>query len=295
MLGGVDILDFKDDEPLILVTNDDGIRSPGLHAAIEGVMGLGQLLIAAPTTQQTARGRSMIGRPEDFFHPTTVEADDTEVAAFHIDASPALVVRHAVAVLCGGRLPDLVVSGINYGENLGSNITISGTVGAAFQAAAMGVPALAVSRETDIEHHFVYGDLEWEEPVRVTRTYAGRVLELSWDRPGGERLPFDVLKIDIPHDCPVGTEERITRLSRAHYFHSVIAEPRVDSLISEGVTTINTDVSTFSPDDDIYAFAVDRVVSVTPLRLDCSAVVDEVARLLPEASVPGQQRVGSDS
>jgi 5'-nucleotidase len=291
----VDILDFKDDEPLILVTNDDGIQSPGLHAAVEGVIGLGQLLVAAPTEQQTARGRSMVANRDDFFHLTTVWAHGREVRAFHMDASPALVVRHAIAVLCGGRLPDLVVSGINYGANLGSNITISGTVGAALQAAAMGVPALALSRETEIEHHFVYGDLDWEEPIRVTHTYASRVLELSSARAAGEELPFDVLKIDVPHDAPPGTEERITRLSRAHYFHSVIPNPRIDSPISESVTTTNDDTSSLSRDDDIYAFAVDRVVSVTPLRLDCSAPVDEVARLLPHATVPGQQRVGSDS
>lgn len=276
----VDILDFDDNEPLILVTNDDGIQSPGLHAAVEGVIGLGQLLVAAPTEQQTARGRSMIGNRDDYFHTTTVWAHGREVRAFHLDASPALVVRHAIGVLCGGRLPDVVVSGINYGANLGSNITISGTVGAAFQAAAMGVPALAMSRETEIEHHFVYGDLDWEEPIRVTHTYASRLLELSRIREVGEELPFHVLKVDVPHDAPPGTEERITRLSRSHYFHSVIPNPRIDSPISESVTTTNDDASSFSPDDDIYAFAVDRVVSVTPLTLDFSASVEKTARIL---------------
>jgi 5'-nucleotidase len=291
----VDILDFKDDEPLILVTNDDGIRSPGLHAAVDAVMGLGQILVAAPTEQQTARGRSMVGNKNDHFHRTTVETSAGDVPAFHIDASPALVVRHALAVLTPLRTPDVIVSGINYGENLGSNITISGTVGAAFQAAAAGIPAVAVSRQTDIEHHYVYGDLEWEEPVRVTAGYTERLLELAAELSSRAALPFDVLKIDIPHDAPPGTEERITRLSRAHYFHSVIPNPRIDSPISESVTTTNDDTSSLSRDDDIYAFAVDRVVSVTPLRLDCSAPVDEVARLLPHATVPGQQRVGSDS
>ncbi|MFP4566118.1 MAG: 5'/3'-nucleotidase SurE, partial [Spirochaetaceae bacterium] len=267
----VDILDFSDNEPLILVTNDDGVLSPGLHAAIEAVQDLGHVLVAAPTEQQTARGRSMVGNPSDHFHPTTVEVDGAEVTAFHLAASPALVVRHAFAVLCGGRMPDLVVSGINYGENLGNNITISGTVGAAFQAAAQGVPAIAVSRQTDIEHHFVYGDLDWEEPIRVTRRYAQRLLELSLGRTPGELLPFDVLKIDVPHNCPVGTEERITRLSRRHYFHTVVPEPRVDGKLSDGVTTIQIDRDALNPEDDIYAFAVDRVVSVTPLTLDCTA------------------------
>ena len=281
----VDILDFDDNEPLILVTNDDGVLSPGLHAAIEAVQGLGQVLVAAPTEQQTARGRSMVGNPADHFHPTTVEVDGADVAAFHLDASPALVVRHAFAVLCGGRMPDIVVSGINYGENLGNNITISGTVGAAFQAAAQGVPAIAVSRQTDIEHHFVYGDLDWEEPIRVTRRYAQRLLELSRRRTPGELLPFDVLKIDVPHNCPVGTEERITRLSRHHYFHTVVSEPRIDGTLSSGTTTIHVDRDALSTEDDIYAFAVDRVVSVTPLTLDCTASLTRADDLLKGASV----------
>lgn len=272
-----------DGKPLILVTNDDGIGSPGLRAAVEAVMGLGQLLIAAPSQQQTARGRSMVGNRSDFFHPTTLAVGETGLPAFHIDASPAMVVRHALAVLCNGRTPSLVVSGINYGENLGSNITISGTVGAAMQAAAAGIPAIAVSRQTEIEHHYVYGDLEWEEPVRVTRTYASRLLELSDASAESTSLPFDVLKIDVPHDCPPGTEERITRLSREHYFHSSVAAPHPESTLSEAVTSINADLESLRPDDDIYAFAVDHVVSITPLTLDCTAPLERAGKVLSPA------------
>lgn len=268
------------DVPLILVTNDDGIESPGLIAAVEAVLGLGEILVAAPTKQQTARGRSLVGNRSDFFHPIELEVQGKQIPAYHIEASPALVVRHALAVLCPNRLPNLVVSGINYGENLGNNITISGTVGAAFQAAAMGVPAIASSRQTEIEHHFVYGDLDWEEPIRVTRTYAERMLSLLVSKSNREKLPFDVLKIDVPHNCPVGTEERLTKLSRAHYFRSEIANPREDAPLSESITTIAADPSELARDDDIYAVAVDQVVSVTPLTLDCSATLGPARKWL---------------
>ncbi|MFP4612626.1 MAG: 5'/3'-nucleotidase SurE, partial [Spirochaetaceae bacterium] len=279
----VDILDFDDNQPLILVTNDDGIRSPGLYATAEAVADLGNVLVAAPTEQQTARGRSLVGNRADHFHPVSFAVGTRELPAFHLDASPALVVRHALAVLCAHRRPDLVVSGINYGENLGSNITISGTVGAALQAASAGIPALAISRETEIEHHYVYGDLDWEEPIRVTRRYAERLLVLTAQ---GRPLPFDFLKIDVPNGCPPGTEERITRLSREHYFHSEISNPRVDTPIAAAVTTVAVDPARLAPDDDIYAFAVDGVVSVTPLNLDCTTSLDRAREVL-QAAGPG--------
>lgn len=262
--------------PLILVTNDDGILSPGLLAAIEAVADFGELVIAAPTTQQTARGRAIMGDPNDHFHPTELAFSGGKIRAYHIDGSPALVVRHALFVLLGGRKPDLVVSGINYGENLGTNITISGTIGAALQAASHGIMALAVSRQTDIEHHFTYSELDWTDATRVTRTYARRLLAIE----SRAAAPFDLLKLDIPDPCPPGTVERITRLSRSAYFRSVLPGAHPDSRIGEARTTVGTDPRLTQPDDDIYAIEVDRVVSVTPLTLDCTAPLTTSAALL---------------
>lgn len=282
--------------PVILVTNDDGIESPGLRAAVAAVQDLGQVVVAAPTEQQTARGRSLVGDRHDAFHPVEFGMSDAAVHAYHISASPALVVRHALAVFFAERYPDLVVSGINYGENLGNNITISGTLGAAFQAASQGVPALAVSRQTDIDHHFEYGDLDWTDATRVTRRWAERLLELTFQgayhhpdgrmpRDGsdgypGSRLPFDVLKLDIPDPCPAGTEERITRLSQRHYFMSLIDEPQHASPIDAATTLVDVDPAGLAPDDDIFAIAVDRVVSVTPLQLDHTAPLDPARGVL---------------
>ena len=256
--------------PLILVTNDDGIESPGLLAAARAVAPIGTVVIAAPTTQQTARGRSLVGDRSDWFHPVELLSG---IEAFHLDASPALVVRHALSVLFDGKTPDLVVSGINYGENLGTNITISGTVGAAFQAAAAGIPSIAVSRQTDIEHHYSYSDLDWTDAERIARKYAEKLLSLTAEKPL-EEFSFDVLKIDVPAICPPGTEERITSLSRTSYFHSTISKPHRELRLSEAKLTINPDREALDPQDDIYAVAVDGVVSITPLSLNCSATID---------------------
>lgn len=265
--------------PLILVTNDDGIDSPGLAAAVEAARQHGNVVVAAPTTQQTARGRAMTGNRSDHFHPVTEgplhRYGSTEtgplpypVRAWHIDASPALTVRHALSVLFTERTPDLVVSGINYGENLGSNITISGTVGAAMQAASQGIPAIALSRQTDIEHHYEYGNLDWSDAVAVATRWIGRAL----DSIGADPMPFAIWKIDIPDPCPPGTEERMTRLSRQPYFLSRVADPTPTTPLSAARTYIAVDPASLDRTDDIYALAVDRVVSVTPLQMDCSAV-----------------------
>lgn len=263
--------------PLILVTNDDGINSPGLLAAVEVARRLGDVLVAAPTTQQTAMGRSLTGSRDDFFHAIDLPLVPSShaVTARHINASPALTVRHALAVLCSDRRPDLVISGINYGENLGNNVTMSGTVGAALQAAAEGIPALAVSRQTEIAHHFAYGDLDWTDAIRVTAGWAQRVLDHTRNaRRPFDLLGFEVLKIDVPDPCPPGTEERITRPAAAPYFLSRISVPEADTPISAAETFVNPDRSELIPEDDIYAITVDRVASITPLQLSNGAPIE---------------------
>ena len=303
---------WDENVPLILVTNDDGIESPGLLAAVEAVRPLGNVVVVAPTTQQTARGRSMVGERGDRFHtvelPLSSRSDTSvgTVRAWHVHASPALVVRHALATVCRDRHPDLLLSGINYGENLGNNITISGTLGAAFQAAAQGIPALALSRQTDIEHHFHYGELDWTDATRVARRWAQRLLELTFrgryhfptgrmpsdgtsDHPAA-KLPFDVLKVDVPAECPPDTEERITRLSRRHYFLSLIEDAAEDTPIGAAQTHIDIDRKGLSPDDDIYAVAIDGVISVTPLELDNTASIEATVAAFETNAPSGSAR-----
>ena len=284
---------FRNNEPLILVTNDDGVRSPGLLAAINAVLGLGRVVVVAPTSQQTSRGRSMVGDFTDTLHRVErlVESEPT-LEAYHLEASPALAVQHAMNTIFHLRWPDLLVSGVNYGENLGIDITISGTVGAAFQAAAYGIPAIAASQQVDVVHHYEYGDVDWEGATRVVRRYAEQLLATLDALPtpsaasGRLRLedphpfPFDVLKIDVPFACPPGTPERLSRLARRHYFIHAIDEPTPESPIGAGRTRVDLDPGLVHPGDDIHAVAHEHAVAVTPLVVDFTAPLAESARVL---------------
>ncbi len=274
--------------PLILITNDDGIHSPGLVAAVETARLLGDILVAAPSTQKTASGRGMFGDRSDIFHylelplsPTSSASAGT-VQAWHIDASPALVVQHALAVLCTDRQPDIVVSGINYGENVSTDIGASGTVGSAFEAAAHGIPAIAVSRQTGVEHHFSYGDIDWTDARRVLGRWIHRMLHTipTPGRPTHVASPLAVLKIDIPDPCPEGTEERLTQMAQRKYLTFRLKDPNWNTPIHETSVHIDIDPSDYHPQDDVYAVAVDGVVAVTPLSFDWTVRDETILRNL---------------
>jgi 5'-nucleotidase len=253
-------------KPLILLTNDDGICSPGLLAAAEAVHDLGELLIVAPVTQQTGMGRASPQVTNGSIEKEVLRVSGQELIAYGLPASPAQAVTYGVLVIAARR-PDLVISGINYGENLGTSVTVSGTVGAALQAADLGIPGLAVSLETDKAYHYNHGqDVDWEAAGYFTHQLAGAMLQ--------RQLPFDVdvLKVDIPADATARTPWRLTRQSRQSYYEvlrldeqpETTSPPRLDYRVSVHWETLE-------PDSDIHAFASDRVVSVTPLSQDLTS------------------------
>src|SRR5512136_2123903 len=142
-------------QPLILLTNDDGIASPGLAAAAAGLAPLGELLIVAPATQQTSMGRSRTqqGDLDGRLFRTCVTYGEQSWPGVGAHATPALTVEHGLRELAS-RPVSLVVSGINYGENVSTCVTVSGTLGAAFEAAERGIPALAFSLETGVMRYY---------------------------------------------------------------------------------------------------------------------------------------------
>src|SRR5712691_2895800 len=122
----------------ILVTNDDGYRSEGIIALAEALRPLGAVTIVAPVLEASAIGHALTLR-----HPLRLEAVEENV--FSVDGTPTDCVNLAIARIYGGQLPDLVVSGINKGWNLGDDVTYSGTVSGAFEGALLGIPAIAMS------------------------------------------------------------------------------------------------------------------------------------------------------
>ncbi len=139
----------------ILLTNDDGIQSPGLWAAAEALSTLGYVTVAAPRDQSSGMGRSLPGTSDGIIQPETLVVHGQSWTVYAVGGSPAQAVLHAILEIMPQK-PDLVVSGINYGENIGTGITVSGTVGAAMEGAALGYKALAVSLETEQKYHLSY-------------------------------------------------------------------------------------------------------------------------------------------
>ncbi|MDY6877649.1 MAG: 5'/3'-nucleotidase SurE [Chloroflexota bacterium] len=256
---------FANRNPLILITNDDGITSPGLQAAARAALPLGELLVVAPDRQWSGAGRSMPPGPAGYISHVPLEIDGQPITAYQVDASPALVVAHALLELASRR-PALIISGINYGENLGTDVTISGTVGAALQAADHGIPALAASLQTPKETHVNPSDnTDFATAIHFTRLFARRLLKAP--------LPFDVdlLKLDVPASATPETPWRVTRVSRHTYFVGI---PPQRSNLTEAMRidyTTPPHPEHTEPDSDIYALAVDRVVSVAPLSLDLTS------------------------
>ncbi len=130
----------------ILLTNDDGYDAPGLKALIEAFRTAGDLYVSAPAENQSGKGHSIITTHDPIF--VSERKQPNGVMWYAVEGPPATSVRLAIDALLPPRRPDIVISGINRGDNLGiASVYLSGTVGAAQEAALVGIPAIAVSME----------------------------------------------------------------------------------------------------------------------------------------------------
>jgi 5'-nucleotidase len=257
---------MQPDEKLILLTNDDGINSPGLRAAAEALATLGWVTVVAPREQWSGAGRSLPSNTGGTIHAQRQQIGGDHWEVFAVDGTPAQAVQHGILELVPRR-PELVVSGINYGENVGSGITISGTVGAALEAASFGVPALAVSLETPKEFHLSHSeDIDFAAAAHFTCFFADMIFRT--------RLPadVDVVKVDVPMTATPATEWKVTRLSRERYYLPV--KPQRENLSDRRrVDYLRQLESEPEPDSDVAAM-IDSFVSVTPLSLDLTSRIN---------------------
>jgi len=173
----------------ILLTNDDGITSRGLLAAKQALDTVGEVSVIAPDSNRSAVGRGItIDRS---LTVTEVELRDGS-RGFATDGTPVDCVRFAELGFLGER-PDLIVAGINYGVNLGDDVTYSGTVAAAFEGIVLGVPALAVSQQSQArEMDFRLGDAF---SFDVAAAFTARVVDRLDDVPLPEGT---LLNINVP-------------------------------------------------------------------------------------------------
>jgi 5'-nucleotidase len=239
-----------DRRPRILLSNDDGIDAPGLLAAYAELARLGEVTVAAP-----AENQSGVGHGITYVEPIMVKVIEPLVRGeggqgpwYRIAARPATCVRLALTALLPEK-PDLVVSGINRGDNAGLTIYISGTLGAAREAAFDGIPAVAASLESSTQMDYAPG-------AAVTARIASEVLKrglpqgtfLSVNLPAA---PIKGIRV-VPHSLKAGVDRYERRENPRHevYYWNLWTGP-VDP----------------DPRTDVGAIR-QGFVAVTPLRID---------------------------
>jgi 5'-nucleotidase len=232
--------------PLILITNDDGYRSDGILQLADALRPLGDATIVAPVEEASAIGHALTLR-----RPLRLER--IREAVYCVDGTPTDCVNIAITQVYRG-LPDLVVSGINKGWNLGDDVTYSGTVAGALEGALLGIPSLAVSlAATRKEYDFRYAAKTASELAEVL---------LARKLP-----PRTFLNVNVPKGQPRG--RRVTVQAKRNHVTSVAErhdpKGRPYFWIEEGQDE-------WEPHDrSDYQAVRDGYVSVTPLHPDLTA------------------------
>lgn len=256
-------------EPLILVTNDDGIDSPGLAAAARAAMRVGQVVIAAPNEQQTAMGRAY-PRRDDLGVIDIVELDiglEETVPAYAVHGSPGYAAAYGIAEIAPkviGRKPTITISGINTGANCGTSITSSGTIGAALESVDMKVPAIAVSQEilNYDERWPDFADLDYGSAEKAAEFWTRYVLENGMPRGA------DLLNVNVPEHV-VDPDDYLFTFLELHPYYKAQPVPdrdwckpyqlRFDSEFGDKDAVEGS---------DIYTIHFLRKTSVTPMTVD---------------------------
>ncbi|MDH3217259.1 MAG: 5'/3'-nucleotidase SurE [Candidatus Krumholzibacteria bacterium] len=229
----------------ILVTNDDGYDAPGIKVLVDAVAGLGTVYVVAPDREQSASSHSL----------TLRKRIGTELVAeqhYRVHGTPTDCVLLGVNGILK-RKPDLIISGINHGPNMGEDVTYSGTVAAAFEGTILGVPSLAISS--------LQRGVTSDEAIRkVARVVVEAALQLG--------VPEDcLLNVNIP-DPSISSIKgvRITKLGSRAYDNLLQKETGHEHDVSY---TIGGDDPIWKDDDGTDISAVRMgYVSVTPLHLD---------------------------
>ena len=156
-------------QPLILLSNDDGYHSEGIHVLSDALESLGEVWVVAPDRETSAVSHALtLSRP--------LRLTQLAERGFAVDGTPTDCVTLGVGQVLKGRAPDLVVSGINFGANMGDDVHYSGTVSAAFEAVILGVPAIAISQVIWHEFSFAFAG----RFARLSRTPSSRRARRSW-------------------------------------------------------------------------------------------------------------------
>ncbi|MEI6302906.1 MAG: 5'/3'-nucleotidase SurE [Betaproteobacteria bacterium] len=229
----------------ILLSNDDGYFSPGLAALARALAALGEVTVVAPERDRSGASNSLtLDRP--------LSVRTAANGFFFVNGTPTDCVHLAVTGLLD-HLPDIVVSGINHGANMGDDTIYSGTVAAATEGYLLGIPSIAISLNSRDPHNF-------DTAGRVAADLVRRFVR----QPVGQPVLINVNVPDVAHAALAGME--VTRLGKRHKAEAVVktTNPRGQTVYWVGAAGGAQDAG---PGTDFHAVSANKV-SITPLQVD---------------------------
>ena len=248
----------------ILLSNDDGYFAPGLAALAEALSKFAEIVVVAPERDRSGASNSLT-----LDRPLIVRRSHNGFQ--YVNGTPTDCVHLAVTGLLE-KLPDMVVSGINHGANMGDDTIYSGTVAAATEGFLLGIPSIAVSLASKSAGNYATA-------ARV----ACELFERFRDRPVASPMLLNVNVPDVPYDQLEGTE--VTRLGRRHKAEGVVksANPRGETVYWVGAAG---DAQDAGAGTDFHAVA-HRKVSITPLQIDLTqySTLDQMRTWLVEPAL----------
>ena len=230
---------------LVLLSNDDGIHAAGINALADEMARIAHVIVVAPDREQSASSHALT-----MYRP--LRAAKVAKDRWAIDGTPSDCVTLAVGKLLGKRRPDLIISGINHGPNMGDDVLYSGTVAAAFEGHMNGIPSIAVSQ-------LAWREVDLRRSARVVRSFVEGVPEIL-------RTPGLLLNMNIPRPGRRGLRGfRVTRLG--HRVYTDVISEKIDPRGREYYWIAGTPTWQDEADTD-HAVVMQDYVSVTPLRMD---------------------------
>ena len=229
----------------ILLSNDDGYFAPGLTSLVETLSSIADTVVVAPERDRSGSSNSLtLDRP--------LSLHKSHNGFYYVNGTPTDCVHLAVTGMLD-KLPDMVISGINDGANMGDDTIYSGTVAAATEGFLLGIPSLALSLANVSDENF-------STAARVATDIVQRFKQNKFHEP----ILLNINVPDIPYEQLQGIE--VTRLGRRHKAEAVVKSqsPRGETVYWVGAAGAVQDAS---EDTDFYAIQLNRV-SVTPLQID---------------------------
>jgi 5'-nucleotidase len=242
-------------QPKLLVTNDDGVHSPGLRLLYESVKDLGKVYVLAPETPKSASGLGIT-----LHKPLRIEKvkmwGDTTV--YITNGTPSDVIYIAIEEFSPKF--DAVLSGVNIGDNTSIQVILSsGTIGAAAQAALLGMPGVAFSADVDEASQLEEDEETWNNISRVIRTIT------LWVLKHGIPKGVDIISVNFPRRVRSDTKVKIAPAARMKFLQkvSIIYDPRGRKYYWLYGTLVEPE-----PGSDVYVVHVEKAIAITPLSLN---------------------------